>query len=177
MCCKFDTCGDDDLILRQDIELAQVSDSGAALTSLTAGFRCTNPTKKLHLTLEIYAKAGRTGAGDGPQAHDYTNESWQLYAMAVDGDQEIRLNAAFVDSTEIATARSLPDSRDIFDGVKLIEGVVSLTNNNNAVGDVYKVVAFWEPIDSAMSRAERLHWFAKCQLAPSQSLQLVASGE
>jgi hypothetical protein len=174
MCDKFEP-GTKLIEIRQ-CELAQV---GSAVTpaSRDVRFRITNPTKKLHLVIHVYARPGRTGAGVAPAPHVYTAETWQLYAV-VDDNPEIPLNAAFLDGAGVATPRPLPDSYNVNDGVKIIHGIVHIANNNNQTGDMYKVKCIWEPVDSNMSAAERLHWFALCQVAPDNSgaPPLVGSG-
>ena len=173
--CDFKTCDDSDLVKRFDKELAQVL-SATPATNAAVRFRATNPSKKLHLTLHAYARPGNNGAGISPSAHVYAGETWQLTAAIFD-NPETELNVAFVDSVGTATPRPLPDSWDIADGVKIVHGVLNILGNTQPTGDIYKVVAIWEPIDPTMSMAERLYWFKKCELtAESNKLTTIANG-
>jgi hypothetical protein len=176
VCAEFKTCDHGDLVKRVDKELAQVISATPATSNNAVRFWVTNPSKKLHLTLEVYARPGTNGAGLSPTAHDYTGETWQLYAVAKD-NPDTELNPAFVDGTGTDTPRNLPDSRNVNDGVKLIHGVLSIDGENQPTGDIYKVVAIWEPVDPAMTLAERLYWFARCELSGDQArLVEVANG-
>lgn len=167
MCCKFETCHPDDLVKRVDKELAQVVE-GSEGTSADVGFRVTNPSKKLHLTLHVYARPGNNGAGVSPDSHDYTGETWQLYAVIAD-NPEIQLNPAFVDGAGADTPRNLPDSRNVNDGVKVIRGTIHIDGALQPTGDIYKVVAIWEPVDPGMGLDERKYWFGMCSLEPEAS--------
>jgi len=173
VCCAFKYCDDSDLIKRVDKELAQIT-TGLTPTSPTIRFRVTNPSKKLSLTLHVYARPGNNGAAQNPGTHNYAGETWQLTAAVLD-NPEVELNPAFVDSTGAAAPRALPDSYDVVDGVKLIHGQVSIVGSGQPTGDIYKIVAIWEPTDSTMTYEERLYWFKKCDLSVEGNALVTAS--
>src|SRR6185295_4628282 len=105
-------------------------------------------TKKLDLTLLVYVRPGKIGAGSPDTGHSYTGETWQLYAMADKEPVDVTLNAAFDDGSSppnpVATPRDLPDSQNVNDGIKLARGVVhAVQDNSNQAGQIYKVVAIW----------------------------------
>lgn len=182
MCNKWDPCTIPP-ILERTLTLAQIGTPGAGGLSADVPFRVTNPTTKLKLTLEAYVQPGLQGrgGGTGPTTHDYTDETWQLYATTVVPQAgDIILNPVFYNASfpPVGTARPMPDSYEIASGVKVVNGTVHVVPGDaNQVGENYMVKARWEPIEACMSTEERDYWFSFCQLTGPPVPEVVSGGE
>lgn len=171
MCNRWDPCAVPPIKI-VDCQLAQVVDSGGVGETADVGFRVTNPTAKLHLTLLVFVAPGLQGDGSGPTVHDYTGETWQLYdVVAGRADaggavlQDIDCNPLFYNPFPTTPeARQLPDTYEGETGIKVIRGLVHTDPVNNQVGERYMVRAVWEPVDCCMTTEERQYWFGLCQL-------------
>lgn len=134
----------------------------------TARFRIQNPSIRLHLTINCFARPNKVGVDPGT-SHNYTNEKWQLFCVGA-GTPDVRTNAVFVDpTTGNATTVQLPDSYEGETGVKVLEGEVSLVDNGNGDDD-YVVQAIWEP-GSGGHRMTDLEWAlltAECDLTTTR---------
>lgn len=154
------------LVLEEEIGRCNVGSNESA----SASFRIDNPSVRLHLTVAIFARPNKTGAGTGGGAHDYTGETWQLYIVA-DGTPSVRTNAVFVNpATGLAAAVALPDTYEGQTGAKVIEGDVELVDNNNG-NDSYFVQCIWEPAEGGerMTDKEWADLKAGCKVKRSQT--------
>lgn len=141
MSCRPSQCLD--RVFVKEVVIGRCGVASAAGTRLVS-FRIENPSVRLHLTVHMFARPNKTGAGVGGQAHTYTGENWQLYSVA-EGTPAVRTNAVFTDpSTGLAAVVQLPDTYEGETGVKAIEGDVNLVANSNGSDD-YVVQCIWEP--------------------------------
>lgn len=155
-------------------QLAHAFVVGSTITAATVVFQVRNPSVRLHCTLYVYARPDRVGTtqSQGP-AHDYTGETWQLFAES-DSTPEEDLNWVF-DAGGVNTPRPLPDSYEFETGIKVINGLVALQKNAGNVASTYYVRAVWEPAagGTIMSDQERADLYALCDLTtPSAVLNI-----
>jgi hypothetical protein len=156
-------CPPDSLTLERP--LANTGIAGGVAGPLTVYFEVTNPAVRLHCTLYVYARPAKIGVtGNGGAAHDYTGETWQLYAMSDSTPQE-PLNWVF-DAAGVNTPHALPESYEFESGVKKIRGAVVLQKNAANGFDTYYVRAVWEPSSGGteMTDEEQARLFALCEL-------------
>lgn len=149
------------LYLTKDIDLAFTNIAGG-VTSATVNFQVLNPSRLLHLTLQLFARPANLHSTTG--AHNYTGETWQLNTAA-EGTPYVSLNPVFF-SAGVATPRSLPDSYETETGTKVINGTVVLQKNAGNPSDVYILRCIWEPADALLMQDNDilLALFALCQL-------------
>lgn len=137
----------------------------SAASSRTVTFRIDNPSVRLNLTIHVFARPNKTGAGVGGGAHNYTGETWQAFCVA-DGTPSVRTDAIFTDpTTGLPTAVGLPDTYEGATGVKVIEVDVAIVANGNGSDD-YVAQLIWEPLPGGerMTDSEWSDLTTKCQV-------------
>jgi hypothetical protein len=145
--------------------LANTDIVGGVAGPVTVPFQVRNPSVRLHCTLYVYARPAKIGvSGNGGGAHDYTGETWQLFAQS-DSTPQVNLNWVF-DAAGVNTPRQLPDSYEFESGIKVIQGLVVLQKNASNGTDTYYVRALWEPAAGGqrMTDDECAELYALCEL-------------
>jgi hypothetical protein len=158
-----------DRTIVREARLARSGVSGGRST-LDVSFYIRNPSIRLYLTVHVFARPNDTASGGHANAHDYTNETWQLYAVA-EGTPDVRTNAVFVDpTTNVATAVGLPDTYEGTTGVKQLQGDAHFVAQGVGDTDDYIVQCVWEPAPGGERMCDA-EWAALAQSCQVKSMR------
>lgn len=152
-CCNEKSCGD--RVLTKTLAVGETGIYGVG-TPGTAHARVGIPSALLHVTICVFARNQ-----DGGTRIYAATEKWQITPQAIfNGDQP--LTPVFVNSSDVATTRSLPDSYETETGIKACD-VSVLIAADGVKGKVYVQVIF-EPAVGGISDAELGDLFSRCEL-------------
>jgi len=147
------TCGD--RVLTKTLAVGETGIYGVGIPD-TAHARVGIPSVLLHVTICVFARNQNGGA----RVYN-ASEKWQITPQAIfNGDQP--LTPVFVNSSDVATTRSLPDSYEVETGIKACD--VSVLIAADGIRGKFYVQAIFEPAVGGISDKELADLFSRCEL-------------